>query len=345
LSQSKRALWKVASAPIIVLWSATGERTSAAQTTSENAAQAETLFRDGRALIKAGRTSEACAKFAESHRLDPQIGTLLNLALCHEDEGKTASAWAEFNEVEERSGSKSERAEFAHRHARAVEGKLSRLRVRIDPPVQGLSLTLDARPLRAAALGSLIPLDPGEHAVEAAAPGKERWVERVKIEPGPATQELVVKMVDAPATSPPAATPSASAAPAPAPAREPTSPSTTRRDVGFVIGAVGIVGLGIGAGYGLSALSKKNDYDDKWPGGNCSKNPTDTNNCASAGDAKRDLDKAAIISTIGFAAGAAGVATGLYLVLSAPSSQQASAVRFAPMLARSAAGVTIAGGF
>jgi hypothetical protein len=98
-------------AVLIVVGSAIPARTGVAQTTSESAAQAEALFREGRVLIKAGQTSEACAKFAESQRLDPQTGTLLNLALCHEDEGKTASAWAEFNEVSERSGATSERVE------------------------------------------------------------------------------------------------------------------------------------------------------------------------------------------------------------------------------------------
>jgi hypothetical protein len=338
LRKTTRAVCKAASASAIVLATAAAVRTGAAQTTSENAATAETLFRDGRALIKAGRTSEACAKFAESHRLDPQTGTLLNLALCHEEEGKTASAWAEFNEVEERSGAKSERAEFAHRHARAVEGKLSRLRIRVEPAAPGVTLTLDGRPMRAAALGSLIPLDPGEHAIEATAPGKERWGQRVKIDPGPATQELVVKLVDA---STPSAAPPPATAPAAAPARDPEPTSTARRDIGFAIGAVGIVGIGIGTGYGLSALSKKNEYNDQWRGGACDTQP----NCDAARDAKEQLDKAAIISTIGFVAGGIGVATGLYLVLTAPSSQQTNTVRIAPILARSATGVTITGSF
>jgi hypothetical protein len=108
---------------------------------------------------------------------------------------------------------------------------------------------------------------------------------------------------------------------------------------------VGIVGIGIGAGYGLSALSKKNEYDRRWSGGSCGIPPEDQSDCVEAADAKSALDRAAIISTIGLVAGGIGVATGLYLVLTAPSSQPSNTVRIAPMFARSTTGVTIAGSF
>jgi formylglycine-generating enzyme required for sulfatase activity len=67
-----------------------------AQVSQADALAAESLFREAKDLVTGGKTAEACPKFAESQRLDPQIGTLLYLATCHSQEGKSATAWAEF---------------------------------------------------------------------------------------------------------------------------------------------------------------------------------------------------------------------------------------------------------
>src|SRR5262249_6130177 len=68
-----------------------------AQSSGEDVAAAQALFEDGKRLMQARNYEEACPKLVESQRLDPGGGTLLAIGLCHEGQGRTATAWADFN--------------------------------------------------------------------------------------------------------------------------------------------------------------------------------------------------------------------------------------------------------
>src|SRR5882672_7960826 len=124
---------------------------------------AETLYQTGRDLMTAGKYAEACPKFAESYRLDAATGTLLNLAACHEAEGKFASAWGEFTDganAAERDG-RDDRVEYATDRAQALLPKLSRLVIDTAQGVDraALQISLDGAEVGAAALGVPMPLD------------------------------------------------------------------------------------------------------------------------------------------------------------------------------------------
>src|SRR5688572_27163245 len=62
-------------------------------------ARAQVLFDEAKSEAKRGNLAAACEKFVASHKLDPAGGTILHVADCHENEGKLASAWAEYNEA------------------------------------------------------------------------------------------------------------------------------------------------------------------------------------------------------------------------------------------------------
>jgi hypothetical protein len=108
-----------------------------------------------------------------------------------------------------------------------------------------------------------------------------------------------------------------------------------RRWIGVGIAGAGVIGIGVGATFGVIALSKLSRSND----GPCS--PTDQ--CTSAGLTLRQQSAdAATVSTIGFAAGAAVLAAGIAVYLSAPHD---GGVTLAPMVSAGSAGALIRGRF
>lgn len=222
---------------------------SLAPTTSAqlDAATARTLFDEGRKLAASNQFEAACPKFQESYRLDPGMGTLFNLADCWEHIGRTASAWAAFLQVvDEASRTKQpDREKIARTRATALEPKLSRLLVKVDSKDPGLELSKDGTAFGAAQWGSALPIDPGQHFIEAKAPSKQTWRVRVQVPPGGQTVTVVVPAltsdvalvtpaaaVSAPVAPPPVApTPTAATAPPPPTSATPTttpSPATAQ---------------------------------------------------------------------------------------------------------------------
>jgi serine/threonine-protein kinase len=140
---------------------------------------AQALFDEARALMAQKRYAEACPKLEESQRRDPGGGTLLNLALCREAEGKTATAYVTFTEtlsLATRDGRR-DRQEIARTHMAALQPSLPRLTVDVQAGavIDGLAIALDGAPLPKAAWSVAMPVDPGAHTVSAAAPGRAGW--------------------------------------------------------------------------------------------------------------------------------------------------------------------------
>lgn len=226
---------------------------NAAHPTADDKALATILFQEGRAMMAAGRIAEACLKFEESQRLDPGGGTLLNLALCHEQESRLASSWSEFKETElvARGDGRGDREVEAASHVRALEPRLSRLTIVVpaNAQVEGLVIERDGREVGRGAWSMPIPIDGGAHVVRATALGREPFRTTVVIaaESEARTVEIpvlatpVVVVAPARVESPPLAPPPA--APWLTPAR------LRRAGIGTV--AVGVLLVGA-AGYALA---------------------------------------------------------------------------------------------
>lgn len=172
-------------------------------------ATAESLFQEARTLMAEGRYVEACPKLLASQKLDPGVGTLLNLGDCYENSGQTASAWAQFTEAEAEARKIGDlrRAEAARARAAALESRLSRLTINVPAParIPGLEVKRDFTLIDPALWGSAMPVDPGNRLVVATAPGRTKWSMTVQVdEASPnATVEVPVLGLTAPAMQAP----------------------------------------------------------------------------------------------------------------------------------------------
>ncbi len=281
-----------------------------ADPSARDRAAAEAIFQQASELMDQKKYSEACEKFAASQELDPGIGTLLYLADCYDKDVKTASAWALFREVEQRSqrAGQVDREKIASERAAAVEGKLSRLEVRVPPSRQlpDLELRIGGTVLPRASWNAALPVDPGPATLEARAPGKQTWSTQLTVADGPSTQAIEVPLLrDAPQPRPaPTAATSASL---------PPTVSSTQKSVGWLMSGVGVAALAASGVFAYRAHSQ--DQDSKQA---C--RAEDPNACTRDGFEQRQSAKSsANVATVAAISGAALTVGGVALILTAPS--------------------------
>jgi hypothetical protein len=318
---------------------------------------ADALFREGRTLLDAKRYDEACPKLAASHKEDPGAGTLLALALCHEGQGKTATAWSDLNEAAAlgKKVGRNDLAAAAQKRAQAMEPLLSRLVVRVphadDADHADYEVKRDGEPLEPKMWGTAVAVDPGEHRVEVSAKGKTSRTYNVRIT-GAGVVEIMVDNLDdgRPVVA------AASAKPVPARIRlESTVPAApaeeshggAQRTIGLTLVGLGIVGLGTGAYFGGKALSESAEGRRS-----CTVTPCPADQKAAATDANDRAKSSFTTSVVTVAAGTGALAVGLIVYFMAPSATSASAApakrmtaRFSPSVSPTEATLGVTGAF
>jgi serine/threonine-protein kinase len=280
---------------------------------------AEALFEDGRRLVTAGNYAEACPKFADSQRLDPSPGTLLNLASCYEKSGRSATAWATYKEAASAANAagRSDYVATAQRHAEALSPKLAHLTMLVPTPVDGLQITRDGVRIDRAEWGLAIPIDAGKHAIEASAPGHKSWSSSVDVAQDGAQASVTVPALEAlpaEALPPPVQPPPTVTAPVspPPPSEGDASTGSGQRAAGLILGGAGVVGLGLGTAFAVIA---KNKYNDSLA--NC--HTDDPNVCNSTGlSARNDARSAGDVASVAVGVGAAALVGGAVIWLTAP---------------------------
>lgn len=246
-----------------------------------DAASAEALFREGRALIKQGKLDAGCDKLDASEKLESSVGTLLNLGDCREKQGRTATAWAEFRKAEalaKREGNDKKRQREAGRRADKLEGSLAKITIQVGPKskTDGIEIKRDGETLDPAVWGTAIVVDPGEHTIVAEAPNSKPWKTTVSV--GKGGKRWVVVPTLEPVAVAPVPAPEPITQPAPAPALVVEKPRTvtvtrtwsTTRGIGVALGVVGLGALGGGIYYGNRSKDLEERSDAICPDRECS---------------------------------------------------------------------------
>jgi serine/threonine-protein kinase len=270
-------------------------------------ATSDVLFKAAKKLVEEGHFNEACPKFEESQRLDPTPGTLLNLGDCYKGASppRNASAWGAYRQAEVMAHQRgdSARQEGAALRAQAVEPLLTKVTIAVPSAarVPGFQLKWDGKSIGEGLWGIAIPVDAGQHAIEAEAPGKKRWTANVIVR-----QDAGTSPVDVPALAPLAIEPVLAAPVADRPYWG------TQRIVGVGLGAAGLTGVVLGTIFGVQTLTRAAQADE-----HCLQ--SDPSQCDQAGVNLRHSEKASgTASTVSFIIGGAAVAAGLVLFLTAP---------------------------
>ncbi|MEO8903020.1 MAG: hypothetical protein ABI488_13220 [Polyangiaceae bacterium] len=289
---------------------------------SSDSAVAQALFDRAKQLMAAGHVAEACPKLEESQRLDPRSGTLINLASCYEQTARLASAWTTYIEAatSAKASGNSAREAVARQRAAALAPRVSKLTITVAPALKsmaGLEITRDGAVVREPEWGLALPANPGEHEVAAKAPGHASFETKVQVTVEGST--TTVSVPELAVQAPPRVTLAVPTEPAPT---EPASSAshgrgTTTRTIALLVGGVGVVGVGLGAAFGLSSKSKHDQAAKDCNGPAC------PNKGALSGANAAQTD--GNISTVMMIVGGVGLAAGVTLWLSAPKESTASA--------------------
>lgn len=341
---------RVSSIPVVV---ASLLAAGIAQAQPRDPAAAETLYKEGRQLVAAGDWVAGCSKFDASMALDPAASTLLNIARCHERDGKLATAWADYKRAlvldQETPGAERQKTlgEIAEKGIAALEPRLPRMKIVVRNPPPGLVITRNGAPYPAAALGATVPADPGAQEVVASAPGFMKASRSVMLEEGKFAE---VELSLAPEIVPPPPTPPPVVAPAPAPAVPAPEPrgdlEHAPRSGGvpawsFAVGGLGIVLVGVGVALRLDGAAAERALDHQC--GTARVCDPKGGYDPSADNARKNRDFGLFVG-LGVA-GAVALGAAVIGVVSAGPRKSSTALSAAPWIGSSAGGASIRGEF
>ena len=139
----------------------------------------------------------------------------------------------------------------------AARARIAKLKIAVKAPAGAtITVVVDGASIPVANLGNDRPIDPGEHLVEASAPGTLPAKQRVALRDGEAIAMNLTLEPDPNAPASQATQPTS-----PPPPREGGDASTGGRSrvPAYILLGAGVVGVGVGATFGILAANKKSD--------------------------------------------------------------------------------------
>jgi hypothetical protein len=294
--------------------------------------QARGNFSRALALQTAGDWPGALALLKQVAAVKDTPQVRFNIALCEEQIGQLVSALGNYEIAKadaEEQGAGSV-ADATEQRIESLRARIPRLAIQRGSGAKAASISIDGVTLGHAAVGAMMPLDPGAHEVKAGASGHRPFEATVQLAEGDVvTLEVTLEPL--------------------APPPEPKPPAEDARDAGierssawpYLAGGVGLAGLAVsGVFYGLRSKTL-GDLDSLCPEGRLS--------CPlERADRVDELEARGVTQTlvgnIGLAVGAVGIGTAVVLWVLEPKSG-GSAVTVQGGTAHGLAGVTLSGRF
>ncbi|MBX3231545.1 MAG: PEGA domain-containing protein [Labilithrix sp.] len=284
---------------------------------SADVSAARALGQEGVKLADAGNCQDAIEKLARSEKLFHAPTTLARLGECQVQVGKLVEGTENLNKVVRETLAPNAPAAFAAAQERAkkvlaeAKPKIAKLKIAVAGPEGQYVVKLDGEVVPPANLNMNRPTDPGEHEVEASAPGYKTARAKVTLQEGGNDSVALTLEVDPNAPKP---EPVVAPAPAPPPVAPPPLPPPAQpepreqpsRVPAYVGVGVGAAGIAVGTIFGLMATSKKSEIEDQCQGTRC---PSSVQGDVDSG---RTMGT---ISTVGFVVGAVGLVAGVYFYL------------------------------
>lgn len=295
-------------------------------------AAARALAVEGVKLAQSDRCEQALEKLEPAEKLKHSPVVLRHVGECQVKVGR----WVEGSESlrkllreqmpADASPAVAEAYQSAGTTLREIKPRIPNMKIVLNAPADAdFTLKLDGKEVADSVVGIALPTDPGEHEVEATAPGFLKATSSIKLVPS-ASAFVTLDLKRDPNAPKVAKAGAATAATATAPARANAAPpppahhadqgSNTGKVVGYTSYALAAASLGVGIAFGQSAMNDEKALRTTCPNRVCTE---------SQKDALDSAQTKGTISTIAFAAAGAGVTLGTILLLTSSGSSNENA--------------------